>query len=68
MKIFHEAKHIDRLLKLAERHGSYGFDVLRTIVTDLLALELELDEHVRASRELGLVIKAKRIEWLNEQY
>ena len=68
MKVFHDTKHIDRLLKLAGRHGFYGFGVLRIIVTDLLALEVEVDERGRTGRETGLLIKAKRIEWLNEQY
>ena len=68
MRLFHDAKHIDRLLKLAGRHGSYEFDALRTIVADLLSLEVELEERVRPGRKTGLLIKAKRIEWLKEQY
>ena len=68
MKVFHEAKHIDRLLKLAGKHGSYEFEMLRTIVADLCSLELGLNREALTSREIGSMIKEKRIEWLKEQY
>ena len=68
MKVFHETKHVDRLLNLASRHGSYEFEMLRSIVVDLCSLELGLDREALTSREIGSVIKEKRIEWLKEQY
>ncbi len=68
MKVFHETKHIDRLLNLAAKHGVYEFETLRGIVSDMLSLELEIDDKARTNREIGFLIRAKRIEWLKERY
>ena len=68
MKIFHDKSHIERMLKLAERHGSHEIETLRAHIESLVSFEVEVNQKNLNGQEIGSQIRAQRINWLKQLY
>ena len=68
MKIFHDKSHIERMLKLAERHGSHELETLRAHIESLISFESKVNQKNLNGPEIGSQMRAQRINRLKQLY